>query len=78
MSTIQIVRYGMGTIAILSNSSYAGMRAQNKKDNGELRTVAFICGLPYTLITYMVVDEGSERAYGVDIPKKQQPNLIDK
>lgn len=55
---------------ILANICYAGLRAQNSPSR-LWRMVAFVIGLPFTLVTYFVVREGSERAYGVDIPKKR-------
>ncbi|HLS81488.1 MAG TPA: hypothetical protein VK025_08800 [Steroidobacter sp.] len=54
---------------ILANICFAGMRAQNSRSS-LWRMVAFVLGFPLTLVTYFVVREGSERAYGVDIPKK--------
>lgn len=66
----QIIKVGMGSIALLGNLSYAGMRAQNKPENGNSRKLAFICGFPHTVISYFAIVEGSERAYGVDIPRK--------
>jgi len=55
---------------VLANICFAGMRAQNSPSTG-WRLVAFIFGFPGTLLTYFVVGEGSERAYGIDIPKKR-------
>jgi hypothetical protein len=60
---------GVSAIWILANISYAGMRAQNSPSSG-WRVLSFICGFPGTLLTYFVVTEGGERAYGIDIPKK--------
>ena len=60
---------GVSAIWILANISYAGMRAQNSQSTG-WRILSFIFGFPGTLITYFVVPEGGERAYGIDIPKK--------
>lgn len=52
---------------ILANISYAGMRAQ---DHPSMfwRVVSFIFGFPGTLLTWIVVREGQERAYGIDLP----------
>lgn len=61
---------GVSGLWVLSNISFAGMRAQNSPSTG-WRVVAFIFGFPRTLITYFVVDEGSERAYEIEIPKKR-------
>jgi hypothetical protein len=68
---------GVSAIWVLANISYAGMRAQNSPSSGwnnptsGWRVVSFIVGFPGTLLTYFVVAEGSERAYGIDIPKKR-------
>jgi hypothetical protein len=34
--------------------------------------LAFLFGLPGTLLTMLVVTEGSERAYGVDLPRLER------
>lgn len=62
-------RTGVSGIWILANISYAGMRAQSNP-HSFWRVVSFICGFPGTLISFFAVEEGSERAYGIDIPKK--------
>lgn len=62
---------GVSGIWILANISYAGMRAQNHP-SVFWRIVTFIFGFPGTLITFFLVANGGERAYGVDIPKKQR------
>jgi hypothetical protein len=59
---------GVSGIWILANLSYAGMRAQDSP-SGLWRVVAFIFGFPGTLLTFFVVSEGGERAYGVDLPR---------
>lgn len=59
---------GGSAIWILANLCYAGMRAQDSA-NGLGRVLAFLFGLPGTLVTWLVVREGSERAYGVDLPR---------
>ncbi len=61
---------GAPALWILANLGYAGMRAQNHPSAG-WRALTFIFGLPGTLISWIVVVEGSERAYGIDIPKKR-------
>ena len=62
-------RSGVSAIWILANISYAGMRAQSHPSTG-WRVVSFIFGFPGTLLSFFVVQEGSERAYGIDMPKK--------
>ena len=54
---------------VLANIAYAGMRAQ---DGGAplARAVAFTAGLPGTLVTMLVVTAGSERAYGIALPRR--------
>lgn len=61
---------GASGLWVLANICFAGMRAQNSPSTG-WRIVAFIFGFPGTLITYFVVAEGSERAYGFEILKKR-------
>ncbi len=59
---------GVSALWVLANFCYAGMRAQNHPSAG-WRIAAFIFGFPGTLLTYFVVAEGSERIYGVDVPR---------
>lgn len=59
---------GVSAIWVLANLCYAGMRAQNSS-NSLGRVLAFLFGLPGTLLTWIVVREGSERAYGVELPR---------
>jgi len=60
---------GVSSIWVLANISYAGMRAQNSRSTG-WRILALIFGFPGTLLSLLVVREGSERAYGVDLPRR--------
>jgi len=60
---------GVSSIWILANISYAGMRAQDSRSIG-WRILALIFGFPGTLLSLMVIREGSERAYGVDLPRR--------
>ena len=57
---------GVSGIWILANISYAGMRAQGS-DQAGWRIVAFIFGLPGTLLSFLVVSEGGRSAYGVEL-----------
>ena len=61
---------GVSGLWVLANISYAGMRAQNKPDTGGWRALAFIFGLPGTLLTLLFVKSGSGKAYGIDLPGK--------
>ena len=61
---------GASSLWILANISYAGMRAQNHPSVG-WRIVAFIAGFPGTLASFLVVEEGSCRAYGVELPPRR-------
>lgn len=61
---------GVSAIWVLANIAYAGMRAQNSASAG-WRIVAFIFGFPGTLLTFFVVTEGGERAYGIELPKRR-------
>jgi hypothetical protein len=62
----------LNTVWSLSNIAYAGMRAQGKPETKHQRQGAFIAGLPFTALTYVCVDEGSNRAYGIDLPSNTQ------
>ncbi len=61
---------GSSALWILANISYAGMRAQNSPHSG-WRVLSFIFGFPGTFLTFLVVKEGAERAYGIDLPKQR-------
>ena len=61
---------GASALWIFANLSFAGMRAQDSPSAG-WRIVAFIFGFPGTVITYFVVAEGSERAYGIELPTRR-------
>jgi hypothetical protein len=69
-TTTIIQNSGVSGIWVLANLAYAGMRAQGSKDSGWV-LLSFIFGLPGTLLTLFVVTDGSERAYGVDLPKRR-------
>jgi hypothetical protein len=66
---VQIRDTGISGLWILANISFAGMRAQNHR-SVVWRALAFIFGFPGTLVTFFVVTEGGERAYGIDLPRK--------
>lgn len=57
-------------VSVLSNIAYAGMRAQNSESRFG-RAAAFVLGFPATLVTYFAVEEGSEMAYGVELPRRR-------
>jgi hypothetical protein len=67
------VRTGVSGIWILANISYAGMRAQDSASTG-WRIFSFIFGFPGTFISFLAVEEGGERAYGIEIPRRKPPN----
>jgi hypothetical protein len=67
-SSSQVEDTGISGLWVLANVSFAGMRAQNNP-SVLWRTLAFIFGLPGTLITFFAVTEGSNRAYGIDLPR---------
>jgi peptidoglycan/LPS O-acetylase OafA/YrhL len=69
ISEVQAENTGVSGLWVLANISYAGMRAQNNRDKF-WRTLAFIFGLPGTLLTFVFVDEGGDRAYGIHLPPK--------
>ncbi|MBZ5490138.1 MAG: hypothetical protein LAO76_04305 [Acidobacteriia bacterium] len=58
---------GVSGLWVLANISFAGMRAQNHQSIF-WRTVAAIFGFPGTILSFICVAEGSERAYGIEIP----------
>ena len=68
----QIQVTGASGLWVLANISYAGMRAQNNR-SVNWRILAFIFGLPGTIVSFFAVGEGSDRAYGVDLPRKGKP-----
>ena len=55
-------------MSVLANVSYAGMRAQNKPELESWRIVAFLWAFPYSIVTWLVVEPGSKRAYGIELP----------
>jgi hypothetical protein len=67
----QIQDTGISGLWILANISFAGMRAQNYR-SVLWRTLAFIFGLPGTIVTLFAVAEGSDRAYGIDLPRNRR------
>lgn len=62
---------GISSIWMLANISYAGMRAQDNPRRG-WRILAFLFGFPGTLLTFLAVPEGGERAYGIELPVKRR------
>ena len=70
------IRVGMGALSTLANISYAGMRAQNDPNNEFQRMLAFVVGLPHSVVTLACVSEGSNKAYGIHLPPPQR-NMYD-
>jgi hypothetical protein len=70
----QIQDTGISGLWVLANVSFAGMRAQNNR-SVLWRTLAFIFGLPGTIVTFFAVAEGSDRAYGIDLPRRGTPKV---
>ena len=66
---VQIQNTGISGIWVLANISFAGMRAQNHRSI-LWRTLAFIFGLPGTIVSFFAVKEGSNRAYGIELPRR--------
>lgn len=60
---------GVSGLWILANISFAGMRAQDHP-SFFWRIVAGIFGFPGTILSLLCIVEGSERAYGISIPKR--------
>ncbi len=59
---------GVSGLWILANFCYAGMRAQ-ANPSSFWRVVSFIFGFPGTVVSLFAIEEGSERVYGVDVPR---------
>ncbi|MBX7257014.1 MAG: hypothetical protein K1Y02_11690 [Candidatus Hydrogenedentes bacterium] len=64
-----VVQTGPSALWILANISYAGMRAQGSRSAG-WRIVAFIFGFPGTLLSLLLIRDGCEHAYGIDLPRR--------
>ena len=62
---------GIGAIWVLANASYAGMKAQGHRSI-LWRVLVFIFGFPGTFISFLAIQEGSEMAYGVELPRRRQ------
>jgi hypothetical protein len=60
---------GVSAVWIFANLSFTAMRAQGRGSTF-WKVVTFIFGFPGTLLTLLAVKEGSERAYGIDMPRK--------
>jgi serine/threonine protein kinase len=54
---------------VLANIAYAGMRAQDSHAT-VARVVSFAAGLPGTLVSMAAVREGSDRAWGISLPRR--------
>ncbi len=61
---------GVSGLCVLADICFAGMGAQNGP-SAVWRIVAFLFGFPGTLVSHFVVAEGSERAWGVEVPRKR-------
>ncbi|MBV9036677.1 MAG: hypothetical protein JO182_19465 [Acidobacteriaceae bacterium] len=70
VSTTAGTQGGASAIWIFANLSFTGMRA-HAKGSTVWKVVTFIFGFPGTLLTLLVVPSGSERAYGIDLPRKR-------
>lgn len=62
---------GVDAVWVFANLSFTAMRAQDKGTTF-WKVVTFIFGFPATLLTLLVVDRGSQRAYCIDMPRKPQ------
>jgi hypothetical protein len=60
---------GVSAVWVFANLSFTAMRAQDKGLTF-WKVVTFIFGFPATLLTLLIVDKGSEHAYGMDMPRK--------
>jgi hypothetical protein len=73
-SVVEVRNRGVSAIWVLANISYAGMRAQ-ASPSVVCRIIAFLCGFPGTLLSFLVVQHGSERAYGVELPTMRRQDV---
>jgi len=62
----RIIHVGISTLGLASNIAYAQMRAQNDPKNNTKRIVTFIFGFPTTFLSWYLVEEGSNIAYGIN------------
>lgn len=60
---------GVSAVWLLANICYAGMKAQGHPSRF-WRVVSFLFGFPGTFLSWLVVKEGSERAYGIKLPRR--------
>jgi hypothetical protein len=60
---------GVSAVWVFANLSFTAMRAQ-ARGTSFWKVLTFIFGFPGTLLTVLVVTEGGERAYGIDMPRK--------
>jgi len=61
---IQVTNTGISGLWVLANISYAGMRPQNNSSK-LWRILAFIFGLPGTIVTFFAVEEGTTAHMGL-------------
>lgn len=66
---------GASAIRIFANLSFTRIWAQNHPSTFR-KVVSFIFGFPATLLTLVVVDRGSERAYGADMPRRTRAQAL--
>lgn len=69
-SQVVQVSTGVSALWILANICYAGMKAQGHPSR-KWRVLSFLFGLPGTLLSLFVVQEGGENAYGIYLPKRR-------
>jgi hypothetical protein len=60
---------GVSAVWVFANLTFTAMRAQ-ASGSTFWKVLTFILGFPGTLLTLFVVTKGSERAYGIDMPRK--------
>jgi hypothetical protein len=66
---------GISAIWLLANICYAGMRAQGHPSK-VWRVLSFVFGLPTTLLSWLVVKEGSNRAYGINLSARRDDDRM--
>lgn len=67
--THRITIAGAGLLSVSCNIAYAAARAKNDPNDKTKRIATFIFGFPYTILPWMIVDEGKGSVYGTHFDK---------
>ncbi len=55
------------SLGMFANIVYAITRAKNNGNDYMIRPISFVLGFPFSVLTYVVVEEGSNKVYGIDL-----------